>query len=69
MEAMSNPNDPFAPMHAVVKNEDSLWSNGILYYVLDSSLNGTYIHQLIISLYNSIFCVNVIYVVPLLSLL
>ena len=53
IEASSNPNDPYAPMYAFVKSEDALWPNGILYYVLDDSLNGIhvaiYIHHLIIS--------------------
>ena len=53
---MSNPNDPFAPMHAVQKNEDSLWPDGILYYVLDSSLNGTYIHHLLVKLHFVLHC-------------
>lgn len=40
MEAFSNPNDHFAPMHAVVRSENSKWPNGIVYYVYDSSISG-----------------------------
>ena len=43
IEALSNPNDPYAPMYAFVKSENALWSNGILYYVLDDSLNGIHV--------------------------
>ena len=39
LEATSNPNDPFAPQNAVVRNSRSLWTGGIMPYVLDSSLS------------------------------
>ena len=39
LEATSNPNDPFAPQNAVVRNERALWPNGRVPYVLDGSLN------------------------------
>ena len=38
LEAFSNPSDPFGPQNAVVLRERSLWPNGKIYYVLDSSL-------------------------------
>jgi len=38
LEATSNPNDPFAPQNAVVRNTRSLWQDGRVPYVLDSSL-------------------------------
>ena len=47
IEALSNPNDPYAPMYAFVKSENALWSNGILYYVLDDSLNGIHVYTFI----------------------
>ena len=40
IEAWSNPNDPFAPMHAVSTFEQSKWPNGVVYYVYDSSIPG-----------------------------
>ena len=39
LEATSNPNDPFAPQNAVVRNSRSLWTNGIVPFVLDGSLS------------------------------
>ena len=39
LEATSNPNDPFAPQNAVVRNTRSLWPSGMVPYVLDSSLS------------------------------
>lgn len=38
-EATSNPSDPFSPQNAVVRNQRSLWPQGIVPYILDSSLN------------------------------
>ena len=38
MEAGRNPNDPFSPQSAVVRNERSLWRDGIVPYIFDSSL-------------------------------
>ena len=42
MEATSNQNDPFAPQNAVVRNEQFLWTDGIVYYILDSGLSEHY---------------------------
>ena len=39
LEATSNPNDPFSPQNAVVRNERNLWPDGRVPYVLDPSLN------------------------------
>lgn len=38
LEATSNPNDPFAPQQAVVRNPRSLWPNAVVPYVIDGSL-------------------------------
>ena len=38
LEAVSNPNDPFSPQQAVVRNERSLWPNARVPYIIDSSL-------------------------------
>ena len=38
-ESMSNPNDPFAPQSAVVVNQRSLWIDGVVPYIFDSSLS------------------------------
>ena len=38
LEATSNQNDPFAPQNAVVRNDQYLWTDGIVYYDLDDSL-------------------------------
>ena len=40
IETRSNPNDPFAPMHAVSSFEDSKWPNGTVHYMYDSSIPG-----------------------------
>ena len=39
LEATSNQNDPFSPQNAVVRDQQFLWRNGIVYYVLDDSLS------------------------------
>ncbi len=39
LEATSNENDPFSPQNAVVRNDRSLWPNGVIYYTLDSTLS------------------------------
>ena len=46
MEATANPNDPFAPQSAVVRNERSLWVDARVPYILDNSL-GTVARQAI----------------------
>jgi hypothetical protein len=42
LEATANPNDPFSPQQAVVRNPRSLWSNAVVPYIIDSSL-GNYL--------------------------
>ena len=41
LEAAANPNDPFSPQRAVVRNERSLWPNARVPYILDGSLGET----------------------------
>ena len=41
LEATANPNDPFSPQQAVVRNPRALWPNAVVPYIIDSSL-GTY---------------------------
>ena len=43
MEASSNPNDPFAPTHAVVNTVSSQWPNATVYYVYDDSITGKHL--------------------------
>ena len=38
IEATSNPNDPFSPQQAVVRNTRSLWPNAVVPYIIDGSL-------------------------------
>lgn len=38
LEATSNPNDPFSPQQAVVRNKRSLWPNAVVPYVIDGTL-------------------------------
>ena len=38
LEATSNPNNPFSPQRAVVRNMRSLWPNAVVPYVIDGSL-------------------------------
>ena len=38
LEATSNPNDPFSPQQAVVRNPRSLWPNAVVPYIIDVSL-------------------------------
>jgi hypothetical protein len=38
LEATANPNDPFSPQQAVVRNPRSLWANAVVPYIIDSSL-------------------------------
>ena len=38
LEATANPNDPFSPQRAVVRNPRSLWPNAMVPYIIDSSL-------------------------------
>ena len=38
LEATANPNDPFSPQQAVVRNQRSLWPNAVVPYIIDSSL-------------------------------
>lgn len=45
LEATSNLNDPFSPQNAVVHNEQSLWSNGVIYYIFDNSLSKRVLHS------------------------
>lgn len=42
LEATANPNDPFSPQQAVVRNPRSLWSNAVVPYIIDSSLGINY---------------------------
>lgn len=42
LEATANPNDPFSPQDAVVRNQRSLWPNGVMPYVIDNSLSSKY---------------------------
>ncbi len=39
LEATSNKKDPFSPQNAVVRNEQLLWPDGVIYYTFDSSLS------------------------------
>ena len=39
LEATSNQNDPFSIQNAVVKSEQYLWKEGIVYYIYDDSLS------------------------------
>ena len=38
LEALANPNDPFSPQQAVVRNSRSLWPNAVVPYIIDSGL-------------------------------
>lgn len=38
IEATSNPNDPFSPQNAVVRNMRALWPNAMVPFIIDSSL-------------------------------
>ena len=42
LEATANPNDPFSPQQAVVRNPRSLWPNAVVPYIIDSSLGNYY---------------------------
>lgn len=39
LEATSNQNSPFSIQNAVVRSEQYLWKQGIVYYILDDSLS------------------------------
>lgn len=41
LEATANPNDPFSPQQAVVRNSRSLWPNAVVPYIIDSSLGNS----------------------------
>ena len=38
LEATSNPNSPFSPQNAVVRNMRSLWPNAVVPFIIDNSL-------------------------------
>ena len=42
VEAAANPNDPFSPQQAVVRNQRSLWPNAVVPYIIDNSLGNNY---------------------------
>ena len=57
MEATANQDDPYSPLNAVINNEQLLWPDGRVPYVLDSSLS-KYIH-LICSSYTVHTCIMI----------
>ena len=48
IEATANDNDPFSPLNAVVSRENSLWKNGHIPYIFDSSLGEHKSHLIVI---------------------
>ena len=49
LEATSNENNPFSPQNAVVKNEQLLWPNGVVYYDLDIDLSKNIMLQSVVN--------------------
>lgn len=39
LEATANEKDPFSPQNAVVRNEQLLWPNATIHYILDDTLS------------------------------
>lgn len=60
LEALANENDPSSPQLAVVRSERSLWSEGRVPYVLDSSLSSSAVQaiQQAISDYSRQTCIR-----------
>lgn len=43
LEATSNQNSPFSIQNAVVRSEQYLWKDGVVYYIFDDSLSKFFI--------------------------